>query len=79
MAYGALLGAGSFVCMFVVGSVLRRKPACATPANAALVRDVCGYLCMLLFLVPAFKFGMSVVNALAMVAFYLVLLGTLRA
>jgi Sodium/calcium exchanger protein len=75
MAYGALLGAGSFVNMFVVGSILQSKPASSVQANPALIRDISSYLVMLGLLLPAFLSGLTLTNALAMVGFYALLLG----
>lgn len=59
MAFGALLGASTYVCMNVVGMIISMKPTSPMQANLALIRDIAGYLLMLLVLVPVFIFGLS--------------------
>lgn len=75
MAYGSLLGAGVYVCMYVVGAVLELRPAGALHANVALVRDVASYLVLLLLLLPAFIWGLTLGTVLLMTAFYIALTG----
>jgi len=79
MAYGALLGAGAYVCMYVVGAILALKPIGALQANVALVRDVASYLVLLLLLLPAFIWGLTLGTVLLMTAFYLALTGVASA
>lgn len=59
MAFGALLGASTYVCMNVVGMVILLKPKGPMQANLALVRDVAGYLILLLVMLPIFMSGLS--------------------
>lgn len=75
MAYGALLGAGSFVNMYVVGSILRSCAPQGVPTNVALLRDIASYLAMLALLVPAFTLGLSLANVVAMASLYATVLG----
>lgn len=77
MAYGAMLGAGSFVCMFVVGLILSKPPAESLAVNPAMVRDVGGYMVTLLLLLPTFSHGLTVVHVVAMASFYVILVGAL--
>lgn len=75
MAYGAMLGAGAFVCMFVVGLILSKAPAEPLAVNPALVRDVGGYMVILLLLLPTFSHGLTAVHVVAMAGFYVILAG----
>lgn len=78
MAYGSLLGGGTYVCMYVVGAVLALKPTGTLDANVALVRDVASYLILLLLLLPVFVWGLTLGSVLLIMAFYVVLTGALR-
>ena len=59
MAFGALLGASTYVCMNVVGMIIQLKPAGPMQANPAVVRDIAGYLVLLLCMLPIFTSGLS--------------------
>jgi ABC-type spermidine/putrescine transport system permease subunit II len=79
MAYGAVLGAGSYVCMYVVGVILARRPETALNANTALVRDIVSFLILLGMLIPAFLSGLSLKLVILMNGFYVLLTGVLLA
>eukprot|EP00892_Ulva_mutabilis_P007411 jgi/Ulvmu1/5041/UM021_0058.1 len=59
MAFGALLGASTYVCMNVIGMIIQLPPSGPMPANPAVVRDIAGYLVLLLCLLPIFTSGLS--------------------
>lgn len=59
MAFGALLGASTYVCMNVIGMIILLKPSGPMQANPALIRDVAGYLVLLLLMLPIFISGLS--------------------
>jgi hypothetical protein len=59
MAFGALLGAGAYVCMNVIGMIIRLKPKAAMQATPALVRDIFSLLAILCCLFPIFLSGLT--------------------
>lgn len=75
MAYGELLGAACFVCMFVIGSILELAPDGSMLANTAVVRDVAGLLTLCGLLVPTLLHGLSLGSMLLLLCTYLALTG----
>lgn len=59
MAFGALLGASTYVCMNVIGMIILLKPSGPMRADPALIRDIAGYLLLLLLTLPIFITGLS--------------------
>ena len=59
MAFGALLGAGAYVCMNVIGMIILFKPKAAMQATPALLRDILSFLGILCFLFPIFMSGLT--------------------
>lgn len=59
MAFGALLGAGAYVCMNVIGMIILLKPKVAVQATPALLRDILSFLGILCFLFPIFVSGLT--------------------
>jgi Ca2+/Na+ antiporter len=75
MEYGALLGAGAYVCMYVIGLVIQIPPEEAMHANPALVRDVSSYLLLLCLTFPIFLNGLSLRWVLLLNGVYALLTG----
>jgi hypothetical protein len=78
MAYGELLGASCFVCMFVIGSVGGLDPSEPMMANTAVARDIGGLLLLAGLLVPTLLNGLSVTSMLLLLCTYLALTGKSR-
>jgi Ca2+/Na+ antiporter len=75
MAYGSILGATAYVCMFVVGIVLCAPPHGPLKANTALVRDIISLVAVLLLLLLVFVKGLTMASVVLMAVFYALLTG----
>ena len=75
MAFGALIGAGCFVSMVVIGAVLRGMHVDALPARGAFLRDATALLAVLLSLlaIQAWGGGFRVWTCVAYLTAYLFL------
>lgn len=59
MAFGALLGAGVYVCMNVIGMIILLQPKVDMQATPALIRDIVSFLVILCCLFPIFLTGLT--------------------